>query len=126
MLGGQGAAPGLFRAPFGVAVAEGCLVVSESVGARVQVLTLRGLTLTPTLTLILTLTPTLTPALALTPTPTLTSTLTRCSPCTACRCKSWARRAACVASRGVPSRASSPRLASTTSAWSCSEVTLRS
>ena len=45
MLGGQGAAPGLFRAPFGVAVAEGCLVVSESVGARVQVLTLHSLPL---------------------------------------------------------------------------------
>ena len=53
MLGGQGAAPGLFRAPFGLAVAEGCLVVSESVGARVQVRTLHGLT--PTLALTLTL-----------------------------------------------------------------------
>ena len=44
-IGGQGAAPGLFRAPFGVAVAEGCLVVSESAGKRVQVLTLHGVPL---------------------------------------------------------------------------------
>ena len=41
-LGAEGAAPGRFRAPFGVAVAEGCLVVSEGAGQRVQVLTLLG------------------------------------------------------------------------------------
>ena len=42
MLGGPGDRAGEFRRPFGVAVAEGCLVVSERDGRRLQVLTLLG------------------------------------------------------------------------------------
>ena len=38
-LGTQGEAPGQFRHPWGVAVVRGLLVVSETVGQRVQVLT---------------------------------------------------------------------------------------
>ena len=43
-IGGEGAAPGRFKKPRGVAISRGRLVVSESAG-RVQVLSLQGLPL---------------------------------------------------------------------------------
>ena len=43
--GGKGDAPGQFAAPEGVALVRGLLVVSDSMGKRVQVLTSKGVPL---------------------------------------------------------------------------------